>query len=190
MWTGAGAPCGACGRGKGACAGARAGACGTQADSSARGNAAPEGARVATSGPADEGGVPAAEAPGTFLAVPVGAGRAEVRSQDPERGSRTWGSGPAAHWGAPGRTGAPREESEEAACHLGGWRSELGKDTSEVFLVLSDCKGLKKEKRKKARQCKDAPGGMSCTPCGGGPGSKELISGLSDAGPSISTGML
>lgn len=136
-WTGAGAPCGACGRGKGACAGAcagaRAGACGTRADSSARGNAAPEAARVATSGPADEAGVPAAEAPGTFLAVPVGAGRAEVRSQDPERGSRTWGSGPAVHWGAPGRTGAPREESEEVACHLGGWRSELGKDTSEVF---------------------------------------------------------
>lgn len=34
------------------------------------------------------------------------------------------------------------------------------------------------------------PGGMSWTPCGGGPGSNEFINGLSGVGPSNSAGML
>lgn len=124
-WTVAGAlcgACGACGQGKGACAAPCAGAHGTQADSSARGNAAPEGACVATCGPADEVGVLAAEALDTVLTAPAVAERAEVQSQDLEGGSQVWGSGPVVHWAAPGRTGVPREESEEGACHLGGWR--------------------------------------------------------------------
>lgn len=111
-WTAAGALCGACGLGKGGCAVACAGGRGTRADSSARGSAAPEGSCVVTSGLADEVGVPAAEAPDTFLTAPAGAERAEVRNQDPEEGSQIWGSGPVVHWGAPGRTGVPREESE------------------------------------------------------------------------------
>lgn len=121
-WTAAGALCGACGQGKEACAAVRAEARGTRADSSARGNVAPGGACVATSGPADEQGVPAAEVPGTFLTAPAGAERAAVRSQDPEGGSQIWGPDLVVHWGAQGRTGVPREESEEGACHLGGWR--------------------------------------------------------------------
>lgn len=119
-WTVAGAPCGACGQGTGACAAVCAGPRGTRADSSARGNAAPEGACVATSGPAVEVGVLAAEAPDTLLTAPVGAERAEVRSPDPEGGSQVWGSGPVVHWATLGKTGVPREESEEGPCHLGG----------------------------------------------------------------------
>lgn len=114
-WTAAGALCGACGQGKGACAAVRAGELGTRAESSAQGNAAPEGGCVATSGPA-------AEAPHTFLTALAGAEKAEEQSQDPEGGSQIWGSGLVVHWGAPGSTGVPREESEEGACHLGGWR--------------------------------------------------------------------
>lgn len=121
-WTAAGALCGACGQGKGACAAVRAGELGTRVESSARGNAAPEGGCVATSGPADELGVPAAEAPHTFLTAPAGAEKAEEHSQDPEGGSQIWESGPVVHWGALGSTAVPREESEEGACHLGGWR--------------------------------------------------------------------
>lgn len=40
------------------------------------------------------------------------------------------------HWGVLGKTGAPHEESEEGPCRLGGWMSELGKETSEIFSVI------------------------------------------------------
>lgn len=114
-WTPAGALCGACGQAKGACAAACAGARGTRADSSAQGNAAPGGACVATSGPADE-------AQDRFPTAPAAAERAEVQSQDPEGGIPIRGSGLEVQWGAQGKTAVRREESEEAPCHLEGWR--------------------------------------------------------------------
>lgn len=43
---------------------------------------------------------------------------------------------------------------------------------------------------KKQHKLEDTPGGISCTPCGGGPGNNELINGLSEVWASTSGGML
>lgn len=44
--------------------------------------------------------------------------------------------------------------------------------------------------KSRSRESFHTPGGMSWTPCGGGPGSNELINGLSGVGPSYSAGMV
>lgn len=101
--TAAGALCGACGQGKGACAVACAGQRGRQVDSFARANAALGGACVAAKGPADE-------VQDRFPTVPAAAETAEVQSLDPGGGIQRRVSGLVVQWGALGRTGVLHEE--------------------------------------------------------------------------------
>lgn len=115
---GTAAPWGACGQGKGACAGAS----GVWGDSSVQVDAAPEGACVETFGPLEDVEGTAAEILDTFLTVQVEAERVEGQSQDPVEGSLRWGSGLAVHWGVLGRTGERHWKAEEGPCRLGGWR--------------------------------------------------------------------